>query len=290
MKNWIKGIVIGLVSMNGFAQTVADPEEDSKLSIEAQIQYNDPTMDISLSNTSIPGIDLSSYYPTHESSVFLALRGKYNVWNDFSAYAKFGFGNNNGTTTIDAQSSIAPILGVIGSLGINLPLDPNSVIVKTHINDGFTTVNAIAGVSYTYALKKIKISPYFGGGFSHLNTPSTSVDVSFDVNLLGVTANIPLNNVLVKDRESASSFIWETGLDITYDINNRFYVGGNLEYSAANYDFGSSTLEFNEGAFPAILTAFLPAGTDLSIIPDVTSDLTLDYSAFRYGITIGMRL
>ncbi|MGB0871267.1 MAG: hypothetical protein ACPG6V_10345 [Flavobacteriales bacterium] len=290
MKNWIKGIVIGLVSINGFAQTVTDSEEGSKLSIEAQIQYNDPTMDISLTNSSIPGIDLSSYYPTHESSAFLALRGKYNVWNDFSAYAKFGFGNNNGTTTLDAQSSIDPILGVIGSLGLNLPLDPTTVKVNTHINDGYTTINAIAGVSYTYALKKIKISPYFGGGFSYLNTPSTSVDVSFDIDVFGGTANIPLANVLVKDRESASSFIWETGLDITYDINNRFYVGGNFEYSAVNYDFGSTALEFNEDALPGILTAFLPAGTDLSIIPDVTSDLTLDYSAFRYGITIGMRL
>lgn len=291
MKKLITSIVLGLLcSYTSLAQLESTTKSDSKFSIEAQIQFNDPTIDVHLTNSSLTGLNFDDYYPTHKSGLSFGLRGQYNVWKSFSAYGKFGHNSNDAEIPVDLQSAINPFLGLLGSVAGNLPIDLSTLSIKTNINDGYSMQSYITGISYSYTKSKINISPYIGLGISNLHTPSSTVDMSFDIDFLGSAVTIPLPGLLEIERESGTDFTWESGINITYDITDKFYAGFNLEYSKTSFDLDPTTIKFNENAFPEIINIFLPDGANLSLIPDFTADTKIDYSTLKYGLTVGFRL
>ena len=277
---------IGLIASSGLAQNLSS-DVSSPISFDLIMGVHSPDMDIRLQD--IEGADAvtTEFIPEAKSGINVGLRGNFSVWKNVSVYGQLGYSNNNTEDFSGIQSFIDPLLGLL-SLGDGI-IDPESIRVDIVQDGNFNLFSSNIGLRYDYKYKeKYNLGVYAGLGYYNLKTPGIQVDVSGDVNLLGIAINVPINNIVGLGRYTDDAIGWQLGANLTYDINNKFYAGINLEYNQANFEYSSMTIGINEEAIPDILSGVLPI--DLSIIPDLPIGSDIDMSSFKYGIVLGMRL
>lgn len=274
------------------AQINQSNNEDSKITIEVLGQFENQSMSTTISAGSIaglPGVNtdglpLNQILPESENGTNIGLRGSYNIWNGVSVYGQLGYSYIGNGNLPNIQETINPILnsGVLPDIQF---IDWSLLKVNARVTGGYSLLSSNFGVSYSHKINKIRITPFVGLGYYNLNTPGTALDASITVLILPVTAD----GLFTLEEQSQGELGFQAGLGITYDINRKFFIGLNSEYNKVDFDFGESAIKFNESALPSTLTSFIE-GFDLSIIPDIPLDTKIDFSAVRFGMTIGMRL
>jgi len=296
IKNILKSSVFALTLLiannQGYAQEI-NPSK-SKISFDLLMGVHAPDLTLRTSNIdAIEGLigTVPNIIPDAKSGLNIGLRGSYNVWNNVSAYAQFAYSDNNITELTNIQSIIDPFLGLLTIFGDASIIDPASIRVNLNQNGNYTLLSSSIGARYDYVLQdKYSLGVYGGLGFYSLTTPGVQADISADVSIsdFGISTNIPLNNIIELDRYTESEIGWQAGVNLTYQINDKFYTGINIEYNYAEFDFSSVEAAINEESIPPILSSFLPI--DLSAIENIPVPTEIDLSSMKYGIVFGMRL
>ncbi len=281
-------VAMGLVVSTSYAQETSTPT--SKLSFELLIGNNNPEMDITV-RTDLAGLpDLAGasdlftdFIPKPKSGVNFGIRGNYSIFNNISAYGQFGYSNNSTESLGNVQNMIEPLLGLLSL--VDLPVDVSDIRVNMNQDGNYNMISTTLGLRYDYTLKeKFNFGVYAGFGYYNLSTPGATMDLSATIFILP----LEVNNIISLDQYSDGSAGWQTGANITYNVNDKFYVGVNAEYNEAKFDYSSMEVKVNEENIPELIASFSPI--DLSLIPDFPLSTKIDLSSFKYGLVLGMHL
>lgn len=283
--------LLGCTQM-GFAQNqISSSNSDSKLSVELLLGASSPNLDFRLTNVEIGNEFVSNIVPEAKTGFNAGLRANYNFWNNVSVYGQFGYANIGTEIPGNIQSIIDPLLLVLTlAAGEELPIDPASIRVNLKQDGDYNLMSSNFGVRYDYTFNnKYNVGAYAGIGHYQLKTPGLQFDLSGDIDLFGSAVTIPLNNILEMERNTQSEIGWQAGVNLTYQINDKFYTGVNIEYNYAEFEFSDMEIQFNSESIPSLLAGFLPV--DLTdVVPNIPMASNIDLSTMNYGIVLGMRL
>lgn len=298
IRNLLKASILtalGCTASIGYAQDIST-NSPNKLSFELLTGMNSPDMETTV-NTDIIDLPIignvvdldgitnmvTDFIPESESGINFGLRGNYKVWNNISAYGQLSYSKNGTKGFGDVQSLIDPLLSLLSTA--DLPIDPTTIRLAVNQDGDYNMFSSTLGLRYDYTLQeKFNFGVYGGLGYYHLKTPGISVDLSATV--LFIT--LPVDDLISLDQYSDGSFGWQAGANITYNLNKKVYVGMNVEYNKAEFDYSSMRITVNEGNIPSFLTDLSPI--DLSIIPDIPLSTKIDLSSMKFGIILGMHI
>lgn len=275
---------------SAFAQETSTEESKITIEILGGFANHDMTTTIGVGsltgfpNINTEGLGLEQILPESENGPSFGLRGSYNFWEGISVYGQLGYFSIGNGELANVQETIDPLLQS-GILPDVTGIDWENLKIDARVVGNYQLFNSSIGLSYSYTIDKISIVPYAGLGYYNLNAPGAALDASITLLVFPIGAD----GLFKIDEQSKGTIGYQAGININYNVTEKFFVGFNAEYNKADFDFDESNIEFDESAIPTALGSFLN-GIDLGLIPDLPLDTKIDYSSIKFGLTLGMKL
>lgn len=273
---------IGCIASVGYAQ-----ETNSKFSYELLIGVHAPDLDHTIDGISNLGpigntSGFESFLPKAKQGINFGLRSNYNIVKNISAYGQLGYSSNGADNLDNLNSIITPFLGLLSL--IDSPIDPESIRINIKDDGNYNLLSASIGARYDYLHKeKFNLGVYAGLSYYNLETAAVQADLSLDLGFL----TFPFNNIIRIDSESDGAIGYQLGLNMTYNIDSKFYTGLNFEYNYAQFEYSEMRIQINEESLSDFVD-LIPI--DLALLQDIPVPSKIDLSSFKYGIVFGMRI